>query len=148
MQAVAAAVEGDEAQPVGQHLVLDHRRVVLDVDVLDGQRRDLGDEDAPEGVGEGGVEADERKGREVGLVLVEAHREAGSEAVNRKGQVLARVVARVVCRRHVGDGFEVDANRLHVKHPEVSLLDRLLGSSFRRRRRRRRRAKHHRRARR
>lgn len=51
MDAVAAAVEGDEAEPVGEDLVLDDGGVVLDVDVLDGEGRDLGDEDAAEGVG-------------------------------------------------------------------------------------------------
>lgn len=54
-----AAGEGDQAQTVGQHLVLDDARIVVNEDGLDGEGGDLGDQDPPEGVGDGGVDADE-----------------------------------------------------------------------------------------
>jgi hypothetical protein len=56
---------------VRQDFVLNHGGVILDEDVLDGEGGDLGDQDAPEGVGQRGVDADERKGGIVLLVLVE-----------------------------------------------------------------------------
>jgi hypothetical protein len=58
VEALAAALEGDEAEAVGEDLVLDDRGVVLDVDVLNGEGGDFGEEDAAEGVGDGGVDAD------------------------------------------------------------------------------------------
>jgi hypothetical protein len=37
---------------VGEHFVLDDGRVLVDEDVFDGERRDFGEEDAAEGVGD------------------------------------------------------------------------------------------------
>ena len=42
VQALTATLEGDEAQAVGEDLVLDDRRVVLDVDILNGEGGNLG----------------------------------------------------------------------------------------------------------
>lgn len=112
MDAVAPSVERDKPQPVCEHLVLDHGGVVLDVDVLDGERRDLGDEDAAKGVSQRGVDADEGEGRIVELVAVELDGEGGSEALNGKGVVFAGEVAGEICRGNVGDCLFVDANRL------------------------------------
>lgn len=112
MDAFAAAVEGDEAQAVGEHLVLDDRGVVLYEDVFDGQGWDLGDEDAPEGVCERGVDADEGEGGVVGLVSVELDGEGGLELLNGEGVVFAREVTGEVCGRDIGDCLFVDANRL------------------------------------
>lgn len=112
-QALLAALERYQAQPVRQHLVLYHRRVVVDEDVLDGQRRHLGQHDAAEGVGDGGVDAHEREGRVELVVLVEVHLEPRPEYLEREGVVLAREVARVVRRDGVCHGFRVDAYGLH-----------------------------------
>lgn len=112
MDAVAPSIKGNQAQPMCEHLVLNHGGVVLDVDVLDGERRDLGDEDSSEGVGQRGVDADEGEGRIVELVAVELDGEGGSEALNGKGVVFAGEVAGEICRGNVGDCLFVDANRL------------------------------------
>lgn len=112
VEALAPALEGHEAQAVGEHLVLDDRGIVLDVDVLDGEGGDLGQQDAAEGVGDGGVDAYERKGGQELVVLVEVDGEAGAEPVDAEGVVFAGEVARVVCRGVVGDRLEVDVDRL------------------------------------
>ena len=65
-----------------EDLILDHRGVVLDEDVLDGERRDLGEEDAAEGVGERGVDANEGEGGVQRIILVEGDVETVAEAVN------------------------------------------------------------------
>jgi hypothetical protein len=56
---------------VGEHLVSEDGGVVVDEDVFDGEGRNLGKEDAPEGIGDGGVEMDEGEDGVVTLVLVE-----------------------------------------------------------------------------
>jgi hypothetical protein len=76
------ALEGDQTQTVREDLILDHRRVVLDKDVLNGERRDLGEEDAAEGVGERGVDADEGEGGMQRVILVKGDVETVAEAVN------------------------------------------------------------------
>lgn len=78
---------------MGQHLVLDDRGVVVDVDVLNGKSWYLGEEDAAEGVGEGGVDADEGEGGEELVVLVKVDAEAGSEPVDGELGVFAGYVA-------------------------------------------------------
>lgn len=122
MDAFAAAVEGDQAQAVGEHLVLDDRGVVLYEDVFDGQGWDLGDEDAPEGVCERGVDADEGEGGVVGLVSVELDGEGGLELLNGEGVVFAREVAGEVCGRDIGDCLFVDANRLDKEKKDFAPL--------------------------
>jgi hypothetical protein len=112
VQAVLAALERDEAQPVAQHLVLDHARVVVDPDVLDGEGGDLGDHDAAEGVGDGGVEPDEAEGGVMLAVLVEDDAELVPEGFDVPGVVLAGVVAGEVGRGDVCDCFCVDADDL------------------------------------
>lgn len=109
---VAAAGEGDEAQAVGENLILDDRGVVPDEDVFDGEGGHVGDHDAAEGVGDGGVDADEGEGGFVGVVLVELDREAALEALNIPGVVFAGVVAGEIGRRDIGYGLEVDADDL------------------------------------
>ncbi len=61
-ETLTAALEGDQAESVCENFILDDRGVVVDVDILNSQRWDLGEEDTSEGVGEGCVEADEREG--------------------------------------------------------------------------------------
>jgi len=60
--------DGHKPEPMAQHLILDDRRVVVHEDVLDRNGGDLADENAPEGVGDRGVEADkverDSRGRE------------------------------------------------------------------------------------
>jgi hypothetical protein len=79
---------------VGEDLILDDRRVVLDVDLLKRHRRDLGDHDAPEGVGDGRVDADE-----VELAL------GRGDAVNLDLEVLRRgCVSASGCKRRTPHG--------------------------------------------
>ena len=60
--ALAAAGEGHESEALGEDLILHNRGIIVHEDVFDGDSGDLGEEDAPEGVGDGGVEADEGEG--------------------------------------------------------------------------------------
>ncbi len=71
VEALDAALQWHQAEPVGEHFVLDDGGVVPDVDGLDGDGGDLGDEDAAEGVGDGGVDADEGEAAVELVVFVE-----------------------------------------------------------------------------
>lgn len=64
-----AALQRDQAQTVGQHLVLDDGGVLEDVNIFDSQGRQLGDQNTAESVGDGGIDADEG---ELGLELLVA----------------------------------------------------------------------------
>ena len=66
LQALGVAAEGNQAQAVGEHFVLDYRRVLVDEDVFDGEGGDLGEQDAAEGVCDRRVYAGEREGGVVG----------------------------------------------------------------------------------
>lgn len=112
VQALGVSGEGNEAEAVGEDLVLDHRGIVLNVDVLDGDGGDLGDEGTAEGVCNGGVDADEGEGGFVLGIVVELDAEVGGETVEVPGVVLAGVGARVVGRSHIGDSFLVDTDYL------------------------------------
>ena len=112
VQALLAAGEGDQAQTMTEHLVLDHRGVVPHEDVLDGQRRDVGDHDAAEGVGDGGVDADERELSLIWVVLVEFYAHALAELFDVPRVVLAGVKAGEVGGCDIGDGFGVDVDGL------------------------------------
>lgn len=112
VQPLLAALEGDEAQPVRQDLILDDGGVVLDVDVLDGEGRDLGEQDATEGVGQRGVDADEGEGGVEGVVLVKVDAEAVAEAIEGEGVVLAGEVAGEVDGCCVKDCFFADTDGL------------------------------------
>lgn len=97
---------------MGENLVLNDGCVILNIYVFDGEGWDLGKEDAAEGIGDGGVYADQGE-RCVGrLVLVELDLEARAEAINRKRQIFARIVAREVGRGDMGDSLFVDADSL------------------------------------
>jgi hypothetical protein len=56
---------------VGKHFVLDNGGVLVDEDVFDGKSGDLSEEDAAEGIGDGGVDASEGEFGVVGFVAVE-----------------------------------------------------------------------------
>lgn len=71
IEALDAALQWHQAEPVGEHFVLDDGGVVPDVDGLDGDGGDFGDEDAAEGVGDGGVDADEGEAAVELFVFVE-----------------------------------------------------------------------------
>lgn len=58
VQTLATTLEGNKAKSVGENLVLNNGGVVLDVDVLDGEGRNLGEEDTAESVCERGVDPD------------------------------------------------------------------------------------------
>lgn len=104
--------EGDQAQTVSEDFVLDDRGVVLDVNVLNGESRDLGDEDATEGICERGVNADEGEGGVEGVVVVELDGESLLESFEGVGSIFAGNVARVVDRAYICDGLEVDTDSL------------------------------------
>ena len=66
------ACQGEETEAMCEDFVGHDGGVVVDVDVFDGKGRDLGKEDAAEGVGDGGVDVDEGEGgfeREVAVEL-------------------------------------------------------------------------------
>lgn len=91
-----AAGEGDEAESVGQDFVLDDRGVVIDEDGIDGEGGDLGDEDATEGVGYRGINADEGElGVEL-FVLVPLNLEALTESIFVPCVIFVRIVIRVI----------------------------------------------------
>lgn len=54
-----------------KHFIGQDGGVVRDEDLLDGKGRDFGDEDAADGICEGGINADDGKGCIVGQILVE-----------------------------------------------------------------------------
>lgn len=112
VDAFGVAGEGDEAETVGEDLVLDDGGVVLYVDILYGDGRDLCDEDAAEGVGDGGVDTNEGEGSLMLGVVVKLDAEVGGEAVEIPRVILASVGARVIGRAYIGDGFLVDADYL------------------------------------
>lgn len=114
LQALAATLEGDQAQAVRQHLVLDHRRVVLDEDVFNRQRGNLGNENAAKGVGDGGIEADEREGGVELLVLVKVDGEVGLEALDCEGAIFAGDMARVFYGADVGYSLLIDIDSLRM----------------------------------
>ena len=60
---------------MGEDFVGHDGGVVVDVDVFDGEGGDLGEEDAAEGVGDGGIDVDEGKGGFEGQVAVELYLE-------------------------------------------------------------------------
>lgn len=126
VDALAAAVEGHEAQSVGEHLILNDGGVVLYEDVFDGERWDLGDEDAAEGVCERGVDADEGEGSVVGLVAVELDGKGGLEVLDGEGVVFAGEVAGEICGGDVGDCLFVDADGLEGKKKKISSISQQL----------------------
>lgn len=120
VQPVLAALERDEPQPVAENLVLDDARVIVHPDVLDGERGDLGDHDAPEGVGDGGVEPNEAEGGIVLAVLVEQDLELLAKGLEVPRVVLTGVMAGEVGRGDVCDCFCVDVDDLRVRAGQVS----------------------------
>ena len=80
-EAVVRALQRDEAEAVGEDLVLDDGGVVVDEDVFDGEGGDLGEQDAAEGVCDGCVEAGEGEGGVVRGVGVEGDVEVLGELV-------------------------------------------------------------------
>lgn len=81
-------------------------------DGLNGESWDLGDKDATEGVGDGGVDADERELRIKGVILVELDIEVLAEVLDVPGVVLVNKVVGEIGRDGVGDGLLVDADSL------------------------------------
>lgn len=98
---------------MSQDFILNHRCVIFNVDVFNGERRDLAEEDTAEGVGDGGVDTDEREGCFELVVVVKVDGELRCKPLNGKGIVFAREVARIICRVDVGNGFLVDSNGLN-----------------------------------
>ena len=62
--------KGYEPKPLRQYLVLNYGGVVLDVDRLNGEGRHFGEQDATEGVGDGGINANEREQSIIFVILV------------------------------------------------------------------------------
>lgn len=97
---------------MAEHFVLDHGGVVVDPDVLDGDGRDLGDHDAAESVGDGGVDADQAEGGIVLAIVVELDAQLVAEYLGVPRVVFAGVMTRKISRSDVCDGFFIDANDL------------------------------------
>ena len=94
---------------MGEDFICYDGGIVLYVDFFDCQGGDFGEEDAAEGVGDGGIDADEGECGLILLVLVEDDLEILLELLERPGIVFARMVAGEVGRGDIGDGFGVDA---------------------------------------
>lgn len=120
LQALAPALEGYQAQAVGEHLVLDHRGIVVDEDVFNRQRGDLGNENTAEGVGKGGIETDEGKGGVELVVLVKVDGKVGLEALNGEGGILAGDVARVFNGADIGNGLFIDIDSLIMRRKIIA----------------------------
>ena len=56
---------------MGEDLVRDDRGVVVDVHFFDGEGGHFGEEDAAEGIGDGGIQADKREGGFERVIAVE-----------------------------------------------------------------------------
>ena len=65
-ETLGIAAEGDQAEAVREHFVLDYRGVLVDEDVFDGESGDFREKNAAEGVCDRGVYAGEREGSIVG----------------------------------------------------------------------------------
>lgn len=100
---------------MAKNLILDDGGVVIHPYVLDGQRGDLGNQDAAEGVGDGGVDADQREGGIVLTILVEDDAKLVAECIQIPCMVFTWVVAWEVGRGDVGDGFCADADDLWLR---------------------------------
>lgn len=71
VDALHGTLEGNQTQTLCENLILDDRGVVVDENVFDGDAGHLGHENTTEGVGNGGVDSDEREGGFETLVAVE-----------------------------------------------------------------------------
>ena len=91
------AGEGDETQALGEDFVLDDGGVVLNVDTLDGEGGDFVDHDAPEGVGNGGVHADEGESGFAVVIFVELDPEILLESGQGPCVVFAWIMVGEVC---------------------------------------------------
>ena len=72
---------------MGENFVLDDGGVIVDEDELDCEGGDLGEENTAEGVGKGGVDADEGEGGVMGVIFVDGDVEVlvGGEEVSSMG---------------------------------------------------------------
>jgi hypothetical protein len=104
-EALGPARQRHEAEAVREHLVLHDRRVVVEEDVLDGDGRHVGHHDAPEGVGDGRVDADEREGRVERGRGVELDAQLLAEALGAPRVVFAGIHAWVFRVARVLDGL-------------------------------------------
>lgn len=71
MKAFATAGQRHKTETMCEHLILNDGGIVIHKDEFDSDRRYFGNEDAAECIGNGGIEADERKGRIEWIVFVE-----------------------------------------------------------------------------
>lgn len=93
---------------MGQNFVLDYGGVVVNVDYIDSECGNLGDENSAESVCYGGVNADKRELRLKLFVLVPLNLEALAESLLIPCVLFVRVVFRVIGGDGVGDCFFVD----------------------------------------
>lgn len=116
-----------------EYFVLDYGRVLVNEDVFNGEGGDLGEENAAEGVGYGGVDADEGEGGVVGCVGVELDaktlmksvrcgvgcegdtRSYISEVIQVPFMVFARPVSWEVCGCLVAHGFDANYKLLYMR---------------------------------
>jgi hypothetical protein len=69
----AVADERDEAEPVREELVVEHRGVGLDLHQVDGQRGHFRDHDAPQRIGNAGVRVAQLELHHIVLHVADAH---------------------------------------------------------------------------
>ena len=104
-EALLATLEGDEAKAVRQDLILNDGGVVLNKDLLNGESGYLGDQYAPKGIGDGGVDADQREGSVKLLVVVELDSKPFPKSVDIPRMIFARIVTGEIGRGAIGDRF-------------------------------------------
>lgn len=81
-------------------------------DILDSHGGNLSDQDATEGIGDRGIDADQREGGFDFVILVEFDGEVVSELLNVPSVVFSGPVTREVGRGNVCYCFAIDANNL------------------------------------
>ncbi len=91
---------------------MDDGGVVVKEAVLDGQRRNFGEENTSESIGDTGIEADEREGGFGGGVTVEFDLERFAELVLGPFMIFVRIMTREVCCAEICNCFCVDSYKL------------------------------------
>ena len=113
-QTMLAALQRDEAESGSQNFVLDDRGVVRDINVLNGEGRNLCDTDATECISDRGVNADQGERCVERVVVIKLDLQILLELLQIPGVVLSGVVAREISGGDIVDSLKIDADNLAV----------------------------------
>lgn len=67
MKSILVPLQWHQAKALSQDLVVENRRIVMNIDILDGECRYLSDKNPTESIRYGGIKADEGKGAIIGI---------------------------------------------------------------------------------